>query len=179
MRCIRSQICRRVLALLTRIDPLTYGVDGMRTVLTGVTHFGVGVDAVVLIGVAIALLSAGAWRFSKIEISSPGPRAPRSAHPGYRTAPFPPPQIQDKKAPPEKKSQKKKNTQIKGKKQTPPPKPPNPTPQKNRKKNQNPTKNKKKKRNPPPEHPPPPPTPKKKNQAKPQRGSRLRLAVLD
>jgi len=58
----------RVLALLTRIDPLTYGVDGVRTVLTGVTHFGVGVDALALVGVAIALLSAGAWRFSKIEI---------------------------------------------------------------------------------------------------------------
>ncbi len=58
----------KVLALLTRIDPLSYGVDGVRTVLIGVTHFGVGVDAVVLIGVAIALLSAGAWRFSKIEI---------------------------------------------------------------------------------------------------------------
>src|SRR5882672_9457283 len=58
----------KVLALLTRIDPLTYGVDGVRTVLIGVTHFGVGVDAAVLIGVAIALLSAGAWRFSKIEI---------------------------------------------------------------------------------------------------------------
>ncbi len=58
----------KVLALLTRIDPLTYGVDGVRTVLIGVTHFGVGVDAVVLIGVAIALLSAGAWRFAKIEI---------------------------------------------------------------------------------------------------------------
>ena len=58
----------KVLAVLTRIDPLTYGVDGVRTVLIGVTHFGVGVDAVVLIGVAIVLLSAGAWRFSKIEI---------------------------------------------------------------------------------------------------------------
>jgi ABC-2 type transport system permease protein len=58
----------KVLALLTRVDPLTYGVDGVRTVLIGVTHFGVGVDAVVLTGVAIVLLSAGAWRFSKIEI---------------------------------------------------------------------------------------------------------------
>jgi ABC-2 type transport system permease protein len=57
-----------VLALLTRLDPLTYGVDGVRTVLTGITHFGVGTDAVVLIAVAIALLSAGAWRFSRIEI---------------------------------------------------------------------------------------------------------------
>jgi ABC-2 type transport system permease protein len=58
----------KVLTLLTHIDPLTYGVDGVRTVLTGVTHFGLAVDAVALVGVAILLLSAGAWRFSKIEI---------------------------------------------------------------------------------------------------------------
>src|SRR6476620_4897598 len=35
----------KVLALLTRLDPLTYGVDGVRTVLIGVTHFGVTADA--------------------------------------------------------------------------------------------------------------------------------------
>jgi ABC-2 type transport system permease protein len=58
----------KVLALLTLIDPLTYGVDGVRTVLTGVTHFGLPMDAIVLVGVAILLLTAGAWRFSKIEI---------------------------------------------------------------------------------------------------------------
>ncbi|HEV7745374.1 MAG TPA: ABC transporter permease [Pyrinomonadaceae bacterium] len=58
----------KVLAVLTRIDPLTYGVDGVRTALTGVTHFGMGMDAVVMVGVAILLLSAGAWSFSKIEI---------------------------------------------------------------------------------------------------------------
>ena len=58
----------RVLGLLTRIDPLTYGVDGVRSVLTGVTHFGITLDAAVLVAVAVMLLSAGAWRFSKIEI---------------------------------------------------------------------------------------------------------------
>lgn len=58
----------KALALLTRVDPLTYGVDGVRTVLTGVTHFGLTVDAAALVGVAILLLAAGAWRFSKIEI---------------------------------------------------------------------------------------------------------------
>jgi ABC-2 type transport system permease protein len=58
----------KVLAVLTRLDPLTYGVDGVRTVLIGVTHFGVTADAIVLVGVAILLLTAGAWRFSKIEI---------------------------------------------------------------------------------------------------------------
>lgn len=58
----------KVLALLTRIDPLTYGVDGVRTALTGVTHFGMAKDAIALLVVAIMLLTAGAWRFSKIEI---------------------------------------------------------------------------------------------------------------
>src|SRR6266481_9501775 len=58
----------KVLALLTRLDPLTYGVDGVRSVLIGVTHFGITADAAVLAAVAILLLSAGAWRFSRIEI---------------------------------------------------------------------------------------------------------------
>jgi ABC-2 type transport system permease protein len=58
----------KVLTMLTRIDPLTYGVDGVRTVLTGVTHFGLATDAIALVAVAILLLGAGAWRFSKIEI---------------------------------------------------------------------------------------------------------------
>jgi ABC-2 type transport system permease protein len=56
------------LAVLTRIDPLTYGVDGLRTVLTGVSHFGIIFDVVILIGVALLLFVVGAWRFSKIEV---------------------------------------------------------------------------------------------------------------
>jgi ABC-2 type transport system permease protein len=58
----------KVLAALTRIDPLTYGVDGMRGALIGVTHFGVALDLLALVSVAAVLLCAGAWRFSKIEI---------------------------------------------------------------------------------------------------------------
>ncbi|MFL6227283.1 MAG: ABC transporter permease [Pyrinomonadaceae bacterium] len=58
----------KVLAALTRIDPLTYGVDGMRGALTGLTHFGVSFDLVALAVVAALLLGLGAWRFSKIEI---------------------------------------------------------------------------------------------------------------
>lgn len=58
----------KVLAVLTRLDPLTYGVDGVRTVLIGVSHFGSAADLAVLIGVAVLLLTVGAWRFSKIEI---------------------------------------------------------------------------------------------------------------
>lgn len=58
----------RVLAWLTRIDPLTYGVDGVRGALIGSTHFGVPVDLAALSAVAVLLLGFGAWRFSKIEI---------------------------------------------------------------------------------------------------------------
>jgi ABC-2 type transport system permease protein len=56
------------LAMLTRIDPLTYGVDGMRAMLIDRTYFGAGVDALVLACVGIVLMFAGAWRFNKIEV---------------------------------------------------------------------------------------------------------------
>ncbi len=56
-----------VLAVLTRIDPLTYGVDGIRGMLIGVTHFGVATDVTVLLGVGVLFLGIGAWRFSTIE----------------------------------------------------------------------------------------------------------------
>jgi ABC-2 type transport system permease protein len=58
----------KALALLTRVDPLTYGVDGVRGALIGVTHFGITMDLLALAAVAVVLLGVGAWRFSKIEI---------------------------------------------------------------------------------------------------------------
>src|SRR6267143_1637405 len=57
----------RVLAAFTRVDPLTYGVDGVRGVLTGRTHFGVGLDIAVLLSVGVLFVIFGAWRFSKLE----------------------------------------------------------------------------------------------------------------
>src|SRR5881398_1160866 len=57
----------RVLAALTRVDPLTYGVDGVRGVLIGRTHFGVALDVLVLLSVGVLFVALGAWRFSKIE----------------------------------------------------------------------------------------------------------------
>jgi ABC-2 type transport system permease protein len=58
----------KVLSFVTKLDPLSYGVDGLRATLIGVSHFGAIVDAVVLAVVAVGLLCFGAWRFSKIEI---------------------------------------------------------------------------------------------------------------
>ncbi|HTQ60355.1 MAG TPA: ABC transporter permease [Candidatus Solibacter sp.] len=58
----------KALAFVTSLDPLSYGVDGLRAALIGASHFGALVDAVVLAIVAVGLLCVGAWRFSKIEI---------------------------------------------------------------------------------------------------------------
>jgi ABC-2 type transport system permease protein len=55
------------LATLTAINPLSYGVDGLRATLIGQTHFGMLTDAAVLTATALVLLSYGAWRFTKLE----------------------------------------------------------------------------------------------------------------
>jgi ABC-2 type transport system permease protein len=56
------------LSFITHLDPLTYGVDGLRSVLIGDSHFSVYTDALVLLCVAAVFICLGAWRFSKIEI---------------------------------------------------------------------------------------------------------------
>jgi len=58
----------KALAVVTRLDPLTYGVDGLRGALIGANHFAIATDLGVLAVVAVALLYLGAWRFSKIEV---------------------------------------------------------------------------------------------------------------
>jgi len=57
-----------LLATMTRLDPLSYGVDGLRATLIARTHFGALLDAAVLGSAAVILTVLGAWRFSKIEI---------------------------------------------------------------------------------------------------------------
>ena len=56
------------LAVLTRVDPLTYGIDGVRGTMIGTSHLGVALDVGVLLGVGVLFVTAGAWRFSKIEV---------------------------------------------------------------------------------------------------------------
>jgi ABC-2 type transport system permease protein len=48
-------------------NPLTYGVDGLRAILTGASIHSVWTDATVLVIVAFAFISAGAWMFSKFK----------------------------------------------------------------------------------------------------------------
>lgn len=58
----------QALSYITSINPLSYGVDAMRDTLIGVTHFGLGVDFLVLsIGPIVAIVIGGRL-FSKIQI---------------------------------------------------------------------------------------------------------------
>jgi ABC-2 type transport system permease protein len=53
----------------TRIDPLSYGIDGMRSAFGSPNvAFSTSIDSLVLVVVGAILLVFGAWRFSKIEI---------------------------------------------------------------------------------------------------------------
>lgn len=57
-----------VLDIITRINPMTYAVDGLRGALTGVSHFGVLTDVTVLVLIATLFLAIGSYLFSKIEL---------------------------------------------------------------------------------------------------------------
>lgn len=59
----------KVLDYITKADPLSYGIDGMRNMLLGSASasFAVSLDLAVMVCVGAVLLVVGAWRFSKIE----------------------------------------------------------------------------------------------------------------
>ncbi len=56
------------MTVVTHLDPLSYGVDGLRSALIGVTHFGVTLDIVVLLGVGTVFLWLGSYLFSRIQL---------------------------------------------------------------------------------------------------------------
>ena len=58
----------KVFSAIISLDPLAYGVDGLRTTLIGVTHYGLAVDSLVLVLVAVLFLVIGSYLFSKIQV---------------------------------------------------------------------------------------------------------------
>ena len=58
----------QALEVVTRLDPLSYGVDAMRGTLSGVSHFGIGFDLIVLSILVLIVTFIGAKMFSKIEV---------------------------------------------------------------------------------------------------------------
>jgi ABC-2 type transport system permease protein len=57
-----------VLNVLATIDPLSYGVDGLRVSLSGAGHFGLAVDLAVLAILSTIILVIGTRLFSRIQL---------------------------------------------------------------------------------------------------------------
>ncbi len=58
----------RAIEIIAGIDPLSYGVDGLRYSLIGIAHFGPATDLAVLSTVTALLLILGGYLFSRIQL---------------------------------------------------------------------------------------------------------------
>jgi ABC-2 type transport system permease protein len=56
------------LGVITKLDPLSYGIDGLRGALIGISHFGLAIDVAVLCTFAVGLTLLGSRFFSKIQL---------------------------------------------------------------------------------------------------------------
>ncbi len=58
----------KVLSVITKIDPLTYGVDGMRYALSGDNFFSATTSLSVLVALSVVTVLVGWYQFTKIEL---------------------------------------------------------------------------------------------------------------
>jgi len=58
----------KALTIVASINPLSYGVDGLRDTLTNVSHFGLFPDLLILSVITGIILVIGSYLFSKIQI---------------------------------------------------------------------------------------------------------------
>ncbi|TSC91729.1 MAG: antibiotic transport system permease protein [Parcubacteria group bacterium Licking1014_17] len=58
----------KALGMIVKVNPLAYGVDGLRGTLAHLAQFGLFTDFLVLTVITLALLSLGAYLFSKIQV---------------------------------------------------------------------------------------------------------------
>lgn len=58
----------KAISIIVKFNPLSYGVDGILYTLTGIGHFGIMVDFLVLGTITAVLLVIGSYLFSKIQI---------------------------------------------------------------------------------------------------------------
>ena len=58
----------KILDIATKLDPLSYGVDGLRGALIGITHYGLVTNVSALGFAAVLFVAIGGYFFSKIQI---------------------------------------------------------------------------------------------------------------
>jgi ABC-2 type transport system permease protein len=56
------------LKIVVSLNPLTYGIDGLRGALTSVSHHGLGFDFLVLSAVTLVVLGIASFLFSRIQL---------------------------------------------------------------------------------------------------------------
>lgn len=57
-----------IISIISRLNPLTYGVDGLRATLINSTHFGFTTDFLILSGLSLIILTIGSYLFSRIQV---------------------------------------------------------------------------------------------------------------
>lgn len=58
----------KVLSIIARLDPLSYGVDAFRALLINQSHYGLGLDILILSIITAIFLGLGSYFFKKIQI---------------------------------------------------------------------------------------------------------------
>ena len=58
----------RTLTIISSFNPLTYGVDGLRHALTGISYIGFGLDFLVVLAITLILFLIGSYMFSKVQV---------------------------------------------------------------------------------------------------------------
>jgi ABC-2 type transport system permease protein len=58
----------KALDIIATLDPLSYGVDGLRSALIGQAHFGLSLDLIVLTALSLIMLAVGGKLFSRIQL---------------------------------------------------------------------------------------------------------------
>ena len=58
----------KAIAIIAHIDPLSYGVDGLRHALLGAGYFSLPLDFIILTVISVGLVGIGAYLFSRIQL---------------------------------------------------------------------------------------------------------------
>jgi ABC-2 type transport system permease protein len=58
----------RVITVIAHVDPLSYGVDGLRHALIGTGYFSLPLDFMILTAISAGLVGIGAYLFSRIQL---------------------------------------------------------------------------------------------------------------
>jgi len=58
----------KLLMAVVKIDPLSYGIDALRSLLIGSSHFGMLLDISVLLSITLFFILVGSYLFSRIEV---------------------------------------------------------------------------------------------------------------